>query len=184
MTASWTLWNMGETIVLRHVVGASRGSRNRLASRSELEAWLGGPERRQLLVEIGRAVRALDPTHTRSQELVAEIHAAIERGELEVERRPAARHVGVGAPVPEPEFAMPSRRRDREEEKTWIAIRLVDDADPPKPVPFRRYIIELPDGSTHEGNLDGNGMARVSGIDPGKCRVTFPDLDPKSWARA
>jgi type VI secretion system secreted protein VgrG len=64
--------------------------------------------------------------------------------------------------------------------KSWIEIVLVDDDD--KPVPGEAYRITLPDGTTlAEGTLDENGFARVDGIDPGTCQVTFPDLDKDSW---
>jgi hypothetical protein len=52
-----------------------------------------------------------------------------------------------------------------------------------KPVPNEPYLIELPDGSTVDGNLDGMGLARVDGIDPGTCKITFPDLDKRIWRR-
>jgi hypothetical protein len=32
------------------------------------------------------------------------------------------------------------------------------------------------------GTLDENGFARVEGIDPGQCKVTFPDLDKDAWS--
>jgi type VI secretion system secreted protein VgrG len=31
------------------------------------------------------------------------------------------------------------------------------------------------------GTLDARGLARVQGIDPGRCAVTFPDLDEDAW---
>ena len=89
-----------------------------------------------------------------------------------------------GAPLnapPEP----PKKRDDPPpEQKTWIAIELMDDSDPPRPVPFERYRIELPDQSTREGMLDANGQARVSGFDPGTCKVSFPQLDGADWSQA
>jgi len=63
--------------------------------------------------------------------------------------------------------------------KTWIAIELVGEDN--KPIPDERYLIILPDGSTQEGTLDANGSARVDGIDPGNCMITFPDLDQEAW---
>jgi hypothetical protein len=69
------------------------------------------------------------------------------------------------------------------EQKTWIEIVLLDDDDPPQPMAFATYRIELPNGSPREGVLDANGRARIDGIDPGECLVTFPDLDTEAWYR-
>ena len=67
--------------------------------------------------------------------------------------------------------------------KHWIEIELVDEQG--KPVPGERYKITLPDGTTlAEGTLDEKGRARVDGIDPGTCKVTFPNLDAPSWKPA
>jgi hypothetical protein len=69
-----------------------------------------------------------------------------------------------------------------EEKKSWIEIELIDEDD--EPVPGERYQIELPDGSVARGTLDQNGFARVDGIDPGTCKVTFPELDKEAWEKA
>ena len=69
------------------------------------------------------------------------------------------------APVPEP---------------TWLAIELKDPQG--QPVPHARYVVTLPDGSTHEGTLNKNGYARVDGVNPGKCHVSFPELEGESWS--
>jgi hypothetical protein len=62
------------------------------------------------------------------------------------------------------------------EQTTFIAILLVDQDG--NPVPGRRYRIALASGRTlSEGNLDTNGAARVDGLDPASCIVTFPDID-------
>src|SRR4051812_23630481 len=63
--------------------------------------------------------------------------------------------------------------------KTWVAIELTDRQG--RPVPNVGYRIELPDGRRVEGKLDGMGTAGVNGIDPGNCKITFPELDAKSW---
>jgi uncharacterized Zn-binding protein involved in type VI secretion len=62
----------------------------------------------------------------------------------------------------------------------WISIELTDQDG--KPVPDEMYHIELPDGSAVDGTLDSKGKARVDGIDPGNCKVTFPNLDRDMWA--
>ena len=66
-----------------------------------------------------------------------------------------------------------------EKPKSWIAIELVGEDD--KPIPGVAYRLTLTDGSTQEGTLDDQGSARVDGIDPGTCVVTFPDLDKDAW---
>lgn len=76
-------------------------------------------------------------------------------------------------------FKPPEAEEEDQEEKTWIEIELHDmDGNP---VPGERYKITLPDGSVTEGTLDGKGFARVDGIDPGNCDVTFPDKDESGW---
>jgi hypothetical protein len=64
-------------------------------------------------------------------------------------------------------------------EKHWIEIELVDDDG--KPVPNEMYVIELPDGTQRTGVTDGDGKARVGGIDPGTAKVSFPNLDKSSY---
>lgn len=69
-------------------------------------------------------------------------------------------------------------------ETAWVEIVLTTDDDPSAPIAFKRYRIELPDGGVREGQLDSRGMARLSGIDPGTCQVSFPDFDGSQWRRA
>ena len=65
---------------------------------------------------------------------------------------------------------------------TFIEIEMVDDKG--RPVPDLAYLIEAPDGKKYEGNLDAEGRARVDGIEPGNCRITFPGLDKDAWQDA
>lgn len=106
------------------------------------------------------------------------VEAAVAEGLLRVERLtdgwPTFR---VSEPVEE------KQHDEKKEKKTFVAIQLVDDADPSRPVPFKRYRIELPDGSTREGLLDQYGRALVDGIDEGECKVSFPDFDAKAWKK-
>ena len=66
--------------------------------------------------------------------------------------------------------------------KSWIEIKLIDEDG--NPVAGERYRVTLPDGSTlAEGTLDEKGFARVDNIDPGNCKVTFPELDGEVWSK-
>ena len=67
-----------------------------------------------------------------------------------------------------------------QKKKDWIEILLVDDEG--NPVAGEPYSVTLPDGSTvADGTLDEKGFARVDGIDPGTCKVTFPKLHKDAW---
>jgi type VI secretion system secreted protein VgrG len=65
---------------------------------------------------------------------------------------------------------------------TFIEIEMVDDKG--HPVPNLAYVIEASDGTRYEGTLDADGRARVDDLEPGDCRITFPDLDKDAWADA
>ena len=68
-------------------------------------------------------------------------------------------------------------------EKThWIAIELVDELG--KHVPYEDYRITLPDGTVIEDCLDRRGRAKITGIDSGTCKVSFPALDKEIWGPA
>ncbi len=69
---------------------------------------------------------------------------------------------------------------ENKDKKHWIEIELVDEAG--KPVPGEAYLVTLPDGTTvADGTLDEKGRARVENIDPGTCKITFPNLDKDAW---
>ena len=61
----------------------------------------------------------------------------------------------------------------------FIEIELVDDDG--KPVPNAAYVIELPDGTQRTGRTDGAGKARITGLDPGTAKVSFPDFDKNAY---
>jgi len=65
------------------------------------------------------------------------------------------------------------------EKKSWIEIILVDMEG--KPVPNVRYRITPPGGAPVEGRLNQHGQAGLYQIEPGQCKITFPDLDTEAW---
>ena len=75
----------------------------------------------------------------------------------------------------------PETEEEAEEKKSWIEIEMVDEED--EPVTSEKYKITLPDDSVAQGTLDGKGFARVEGIDPGTCKITFPELDKDAWEK-
>lgn len=65
------------------------------------------------------------------------------------------------------------------EKRAWIEIILVDMEG--KPVPGVKYRITPPGGSPVEGRLNEHGQAGLYQIEPGNCKITFPDLDKDAW---
>ncbi len=103
-------------------------------------------------------------------------------GALHVVPLPAAEASVLALEVQEdePKKAQPTPFKKK---KTWIEILLVDEQE--QPVADRRYRITLPDGVTvKEGRTDARGHARLEEIDPGTCKVSFPDMDRGVWRRA
>jgi hypothetical protein len=74
----------------------------------------------------------------------------------------------------------PQTREEKAEKPSWIEIELVDKKG--KPVAGEAYSVKLPDGTTvADGTLDDKGFARVEGIEPGTCKITFPRLEKQAW---
>lgn len=71
--------------------------------------------------------------------------------------------------------------KESDSEKTWIEIKLVDEQG--DPVPGEKYEVKVPDGTLATGTLDEKGYAKISGIDPGTCDISFPNLDKQAWSK-
>ena len=77
----------------------------------------------------------------------------------------------------------PETKEEKQKKQSWIEIQMIDEEN--QPVTGEKYCITLPDGATvAEGTLDEKGSARVAGIEPGTCKITFPDLDKDAWEEA
>lgn len=68
---------------------------------------------------------------------------------------------------------------EQKEKKAWIEIILVDKAG--EPMPGIKYKITSPSGEIKEGRLNKHGQASYHKIEPGDCKITFPDLDKDAW---
>jgi hypothetical protein len=89
-------------------------------------------------------------------------------------------HTGKYGSVQTKPHKLPETKEDKAKKVHWIEIELVDKND--RPVPGETYLITLPDGeTTAPGTLDEKGFARVEGIEPGTCRITFPNLEKQAW---
>jgi type VI secretion system secreted protein VgrG len=126
----------------------------------------------------GKAGSPVNPT---SPELAAEADVA-DPGEVaklkteQIENKEGKYGAAAG------ESSKPHKPTEEDKEtKSWIEIELVDEED--NPVPGEKYKITLPDGAVAQGTLDEKGFARVEGIDPGTCQITFPELDKDAWER-
>jgi hypothetical protein len=62
---------------------------------------------------------------------------------------------------------------------TWIEIELMTPEG--APVPNEPYKLTLPDGSVTYGRLDRDGRARIEKLQPGSCKITFPNRDEEVW---
>ncbi|HUU99251.1 MAG TPA: hypothetical protein VM487_26255, partial [Phycisphaerae bacterium] len=79
-------------------------------------------------------------------------------------------------PIPKPE-----EEEKEEKKKTWIEILLVNEAG--EPVSGEEYEITTPDGQIKKGRTNAQGKAKITGIDPGECKICFPRLDEEAWQR-
>jgi protocatechuate 3,4-dioxygenase beta subunit len=66
--------------------------------------------------------------------------------------------------------------------KTWVEFELLDKNR--HPVKGLSVEVTLPDGTIEKASLSEKGSFRRDGIDPGTCRIRFPDLDGREWAKA
>jgi hypothetical protein len=189
MVGSWFVGNSREDIWLVAWFGGARGPANVPMLEAEtacfrVEEWFpeGMLSRLVLAGIVGHLERHIVDSGSGSTPWLRDrVVDALRRGRLIAYARPRIVETSGGsqgaAPVQASERPPPPR-----EESTWIAIKLADRKG--KPVAYKRYRIELPDGSRREGMLDASGMARLDGIDPGTCEVSFPDLDGSDWKTA
>ena len=86
--------------------------------------------------------------------------------------------VQQGVPDNRPTYKQPANPPPK---TSWVELELVDEAG--KPVPGEAYEVELPDGKIATGTTGADGTARISGFDPGTCKIRFPNLDKEAWEK-
>ena len=113
----------------------------------------------------------------------AEVADDADPGEIAVVKaRQKEQKAGKYGSVKTKPYKPPPADETEPEELTWIEIELIDEDD--NPVPGERYQIEVADGRVIRGTLDNKGYARVEGLKPGDCKVTFLKLDQDAWEPA
>lgn len=85
-----------------------------------------------------------------------------------------SRTPGGDGPPPKSVIVVDPTRTD-----TYIGIALVDTNK--APVPFARFVVTPPGMTPIEGTLDVNGRVRIEGVEPGTCKVEFPNLDRRDF---
>jgi hypothetical protein len=156
---------------------------------AQLTRWLSDPRNRSALhslyaADMGRpAMMSGSLDHgVVLDHVTAAVAEAFDRGRLivvgahpawSIIANPAAKTSSAGGPL---------AGSNTKTKKTWIEIRLVNKKG--APVPGAKYRLTLTDGTVEEGATDDFGSARVTGIDPGMCEVSFLEFDAKEWKKA
>ncbi|HEY8211708.1 MAG TPA: carboxypeptidase-like regulatory domain-containing protein [Myxococcaceae bacterium] len=184
-------WTIPGRFVDYHVVQGSEVSaedpRPRASDstiRGLLETWLDSPyiaDRLFALCGVAGERRApgLRATERRRRDdrLRRRLLEAFQRGRLVALE---VRQLQPKLPEKEEEPPPPPMQEEATEKLDFIALEMKDEDG--EPMAYARYVVELPDGGKREGRLNANGYARIDGVNPGQCKVTFPDYDESSWS--
>jgi hypothetical protein len=99
----------------------------------------------------------------------------------EIKQQQIQQGTGKYGLIPLPVHKPAPRNQPGSPPQHWIQVQLVDESG--QPVPGERYRVETPNGSVAEGSLDAKGQARIEGLEPGTCKVSFPDRDQDAWRK-
>jgi len=181
----WRLRTSFRDVVIRVTAlsATPRRAQSPLLSELLFELQARNPEVSRVLSEVQHTLSGIGPvpgpaafSQVRSNLLERDLRDASRRGQLEVEEitstRPARRRFS-DAPVA-------SALGPQDEEVDFIELVLVDQDD--QPLARRAFNIELPSGAVRSGQTDADGRARVDGIPPGQCNITFPDFEQRDYA--
>ncbi len=72
-----------------------------------------------------------------------------------------------------------SSKKEEKKKTDWIEVDVTDEDG--KPMIGEKYEIELPDGSIKRGVVDAKGKIKLEGVEPGTCKITFPEIDSGEW---
>jgi hypothetical protein len=169
----------------------AREESTREIERVAFDLRYGGGGNRDVLLEVyarlvglGRAavrreLRGFDVGSPRLAAVAEALVAAARAGTL-VARTEPRRRVVMHVALPIPTSLLGPATEPPPAETTWVEIELLGEDD--EPIPGEAYHLETADGDTRDGTLDGKGRARVEGVSPGRCKVSFPNLDHDAWS--
>jgi hypothetical protein len=123
--------------------------------------------------QAGSAVTPIDPV--KAEEADVADPGAVEKIKAEQIQKKSGKYGSTPVKGNKP----PASQEEKETKKSWIEVEMIDEAD--KPVAGVRYRITLPDETVAEGTLDDKGLVRIDNLDPGTCKISFPDLDGKAY---
>lgn len=124
----------------------------------------------------GKAGKAVSPTAP-SSAMEADDADPGKVAEAKAEQKAAkAGKYGVAKTKP---HKPPQTEEEKEQKKSWIEVKLVDDAG--EPVAGEPVEITLSDKTVWSGSLDQEGFVRVDGIPSGQCQVVFPKREKSCW---
>ena len=113
-------------------------------------------------------------------EIIQQLAWRVARGYIKFVPR-VSKRISVGG-VPQDDDESEEASPNQAEEKTWIEIQLVDEAD--QPVVRERFQISNSSGAVvAQGYTDAQGLADATNLDPGTYQVTFPNLDGDAWEK-
>lgn len=178
----WRLRTAFRDVVIR-VTAPTRRAQSPLLNELLFELHGRNPEVSRVLLEVQHALKGVGPlrradalSQARLNLAERDLVEAARRGQLELEEviptRPARRRLSA-APVA-------SSLGPQDEAVDFIELVLVDQDD--QPVARRPFNVELPSGAVRSGQTDDAGRARVDGIPPGQCKITFPDFEKRDYA--
>jgi hypothetical protein len=148
----------------------------------ELEGWVRDERAREHLESLH--ARAFGPAFVHDPEerrvrIHAELRDAFASGRLvvhaELIEAGAPGHQPVQPPAKPPKSEPPPPPRPL----AWIEVHLVDERG--AVVPDEVALVVDPAGATHHVTTDEHGLARLGGIDPGLCDISFPRVDGREW---
>lgn len=159
-------------------VGVWRHQRqNSFEAQQRLARFVSERSNMATLRELMRRELHLEPSRLTDHQVLEQLSRLMSRGGLAIVQSPGSM-LSPYAPgflrVLGPRQKEPEKRaRIISDSRAWIEIKLEDEQE--RPVANEPYELVLENGSKVSGTLDAGGTARHERIEPGTCKVSFPE---------